>query len=181
MLLGQDRKHGSMPNLKAMDHPRHRLLQVLTLPHQVQDLRIHDSYNCWLISYSFSAAHPLNMPVAMHSSDRKPRRRPIPHHRKRYTSKVKRKVSPRLMRHHSRLGLLPPPHPQHLLPILPHQVGNHIHFHCGSDSFFFSAVHLPICRWPLTLQHLDTYLISQSADLLVMNIHLIVIEPKKGE
>ncbi|KAG1870913.1 hypothetical protein F4604DRAFT_856083 [Suillus subluteus] len=127
--------------------PANLLLQVL--PHHVQDLRIRDSYDCCLISCFFSAAHPLNLPVAMYNqhSCRKVNRKATLHRHKHSTSKVNHKVNnPRLRRHHRMLGLPPPPRPQHLLlliPVLPQQGGNHAPFHCGPVSFFFSAVHLP--------------------------------------
>ncbi|KAG1770362.1 hypothetical protein EV702DRAFT_668637 [Suillus placidus] len=65
----------------------------------------------------------------------------MPHRRKHSTSKVNRKVNPRL-------SLFPPPRPRHLLLlmlILLRQVqpaDSHAPFHCGPVSFFFSAVHL---------------------------------------
>ncbi|KAG2744015.1 hypothetical protein P692DRAFT_20152395 [Suillus brevipes Sb2] len=114
------------------------------LLYRVQDLRTHDSYDCWLISYSFSAAHPLNTPVAMHtqhSSNHMAKRRPMLHRRT-------NKVNPMLRRHHRRLSLPPLPHPRRLLLlvlILPCQVqpaGSHALFHCGPVSFFFSVAQL---------------------------------------
>ncbi|KAG2753663.1 hypothetical protein P692DRAFT_20796655 [Suillus brevipes Sb2] len=130
-------KHSSSSNLNrtARDRLQHPMLQALMLPHQAQDLPIHDLYNCWLISCSFSAAHPLNVPVPMHNQ-----------HTINY--KAKRRPMRPLRRHHHRLSLPPPPHPRHLLLlmlILPRQVqqaSSHCPCHCGPVSFFFSAVHL---------------------------------------
>lgn len=146
MLLGPNRKQGSKPNLMVMDRPRHPVLQVLIMPPQVQDLQIHDSYDCWFISCSFYVAHPLDTPVAMrtqHNSNRKAKRRPILHHGKHNTNKVNRMVNSRLSHHHRRLSLLSPPRLQHPPHILFQQVGSHTPSHYKSDSFFFSVVHLP--------------------------------------
>jgi hypothetical protein len=134
----------------ARDRPQHPMLQALVLPRRVQDLPIHGSDTCWLISCSFSVAHPLNVPVPMHnqhSINYKAKRRPTRRRRNHSTIKVPHKANLRLRRHRHRLSLPPPPHPRHLLllmPILPRQVQQACspsHYHCGPVSFFFSAVH----------------------------------------
>ncbi|KAG2753602.1 hypothetical protein P692DRAFT_20903101 [Suillus brevipes Sb2] len=145
------RHSNSNLNCTARDHPQHPMLQALLLPHRLQDLPIHDLYNYWLISCSFSAAHPLNVPVLTHNRHRfncKDKRRPMRHRRNHNTIKANHKANPRLRRHHHRLSPTPPPHPRHLLLlmlILPRQVQqvcSHTPCHCGLVSFSSSAVHL---------------------------------------
>ncbi|KAG1889776.1 uncharacterized protein F5891DRAFT_1213936 [Suillus fuscotomentosus] len=72
--------------------------------YQVQDLRICYPSECWLIPYFLSAAHPLSPLAAMHTQHNsgKAKRRLMPHHRKRSTSKVNHTVN-------RRLNLLLPP------------------------------------------------------------------------
>jgi hypothetical protein len=144
------RHNSSNLNRTARDRLQHRMLQALMLLRRVQDLPIHDLYDCWLISCSFSAAHPLNVPVPIYNQHRfncKDKRRPMRHRRKHSTIKVNHKAHPRLRRHrHS--SLLPPPHPQHLLLLMlillrhVQHVCSHAPCHCGLVSFFSSAVHL---------------------------------------
>lgn len=139
LLLDRDRKNTSKLNRIARDHPRQILLC------QVEDLRLQNSHDRWLVSCSFSAAHPLNTSVVMYNNH-KGKRRPMPHRHKHSTIKVNHN-NPRFRRHHHRLSL-PPPHPRHrllLMLTLPRKVqptGSHAPFHCGPVSFFLSAVHL---------------------------------------
>ncbi|KAG1874837.1 hypothetical protein F4604DRAFT_721868 [Suillus subluteus] len=146
-----------------MDRPQHRLLQVPILLRQLQDLRIHNSYDCWLISCSFSAAHPLHRLVAMHtqhSSNRKAKRRPMPHRRKHSISKV----NPRPRCPHRRLSLPPPPRLRHLLLLMFIRCSKRVAtppYPSIADPFHsFSLLYIPPARrWVLTLQYSSSNLI----------------------
>jgi hypothetical protein len=110
LLHHRHKTRSSKPNRTPRVRPRHSRLQVLILPHHVQDPLIHYPSVCWLISCFLSAVHLLNMPIEMHNKR---------------SSKANHKVKPKASRRHRRLSLPPPRHPRHfLLPILvlPHQV-----------------------------------------------------------
>ncbi|KAG1898132.1 uncharacterized protein F5891DRAFT_488502 [Suillus fuscotomentosus] len=63
----REKKHSSKANRTPKSRPRHRLLQLLILPHHVQDMRIHYPSDCWVISCFFSAAHLLNTSMEMYN------------------------------------------------------------------------------------------------------------------
>ncbi|KAG2343265.1 hypothetical protein BDR05DRAFT_306469 [Suillus weaverae] len=138
LLRRRHKKHSSKVNRTPRGRPRHRLLQVLILLHHLQNIYIHFPSDCWLISYFFSVAHLLNTLMAMHNQ--------------RSSSKANHRAKSKPRRHHCRLNLPPPRRPRHLpflILILPHQVQqarSHDPFHCGLDSFLFSAVYLPTCE-----------------------------------
>jgi hypothetical protein len=180
------RHSNSNLNCTARDRLQHPMLQALVLLHRVQDLPIHDLYNCWLISCSFSAAHPLNVLMPMHNRHKfncKDKRRPMRHRRNHSTFKVNHKANPRLRRHHHRLSPTPPPHPRHLLLlmfILPRQVqqaSSHGPCHCGLVSFSSSAVHLSRMQTDTNTAHrLHTYLIFESDSLCTHRYRFVHVE-----
>lgn len=125
-----------------------KIISLLVIPYQMQDLRIHCPSDCWLFSYFFSVVRLLDTLMAIHN----------PHS----SSKVNHKVWFRPRLHYFRLSLPPRRRrrPQCLLLLVfvlcrcVRQPCSYCFFHCGFVSRFFSAVYLyPVQMGPI-LQHI---------------------------